>query len=370
MTSNNGNGPTLNLEQQDRLQAATGIHPKIDQAIRELYQSLLNPADSSSNNGPKTTWTVSELMQTEFTEPNWAVPGIIPAGLTILGGKPKLGKSWLLLQIAQAKSTGGKFAGVKLDKAKVLFLALEDSPRRLKDRLIKQKAPKDADICFVTEWKVLSDGGLIDLQNQVITNGYQLVIIDTLSRFIGGRVDQKDPGEVTDALGALQHFAITQNIAIVIIDHHRKSNGLEDGDPIEDVLGSISKGGVVDCGIGLYRKRGKHEATMKLTGREVAERELSFEWDGALFCWQYLGEANQVREDTDKGRVYTTALALYDAGQIPTTSNISDALKMDVGNVSHYLADLVADGLLVKSDKVGRQQPYVPVTGGSNEYTQ
>lgn len=318
----------------------------------------------------KTSWTVAELYDTEFPEPNWAVKGIIPAGLTLLGGKPKLGKSWLALQLAQAVSTGGLFAGIKVDPGSVFFLALEDSPRRLQDRLKKQRAPKTAAIRFVTEWDVLSEGGLRNLQNEVAINGYKLIIIDTLSRFIGGRIDQKDAGEVTEALGALQHFAITQNIAIVIVDHHRKPMGQLEGDPILDLLGSVSKGGVGDCALGLYRARGQHGATLKMTGRDVQEREMSLQWDGALFCWQYQGEADQVREDSERGKVLAAALALYEDGELPTTTKIHIATGIDLSNVSKALAELVSEGFLIKTDKAGKQQPYYPATRGNDEYTQ
>jgi replicative DNA helicase len=54
-------------------------------------------------------WTVSELYDVTLPEPNWAVPGLIPEGLTLLGGRPKVGKSWLALQIAHSISTGGIF---------------------------------------------------------------------------------------------------------------------------------------------------------------------------------------------------------------------------------------------------------------------
>jgi hypothetical protein len=338
--------------------------PVLADLLRQrYYPRYINPEQPESAGGIKTSWTVSELLNTEFEDPNWAVPGIFPAGLTMLGAKPKLGKSWLALQLAHSKGTGGRFFNIQLEKGSVLYLALEDSPRRLQDRLKKQHAPDNAAVTFEFEWKISSMGGLADLQNAIIAGDYKLVIIDTLSRFLGGRIDQKDPGEVTDALGSLQHFAVTHNIAIIIIDHHRKPNGIATGDPIEDLLGSMAKGGVSDCSIGLYRERGKHGATMKLTGRDVAERELSLEWDGALFCWQYQGEAQAVREDSEKGRVLASAIALFEDGETPTTSKISNSTGIDVGNVSKCLADLVGCGLLVKADKKdGRQQPYIPPT--------
>ncbi len=72
---------------------------------------------------------------TEWPEPTWAVPGLLPAGLCIFAGKQKAGKSWLALQIAQAVATGGHVLGQQIERGPILYLALEDIPRRLQDRM-------------------------------------------------------------------------------------------------------------------------------------------------------------------------------------------------------------------------------------------
>ena len=61
-------------------------------------------------------WTAAELLDAEFPEPKWAIEGLIPEGLTIIGGRPKVGKSWLLLQAAIAVGTGGRFFGKQVDQ--------------------------------------------------------------------------------------------------------------------------------------------------------------------------------------------------------------------------------------------------------------
>jgi RecA-family ATPase len=78
------------------------------------------------------TFTAAELMAFEFPEARWAVPGIIPEGVTLLAGKPKQGKSWASLGISIAVATGGEALGkVRVERGEVLYLALEDNPRRL-----------------------------------------------------------------------------------------------------------------------------------------------------------------------------------------------------------------------------------------------
>src|SRR5215212_9694952 len=85
--------------------------------------------------------TAAELMDEELPPIRYVVPGYIAEGLTLLGGKPKLGKSWLLLGTAIAVATGGYALGsIEVEEGDVLYLALEDNKRRLQLRL-KQLLP-------------------------------------------------------------------------------------------------------------------------------------------------------------------------------------------------------------------------------------
>ena len=104
----------------------------------------------------------AELLALTFPPQRWAVPGIVAEGLNLLVGPPKLGKSWFALNLAVAISTGGVALGrVPVDQGPVLYLALEDSRRRLQDRLAKvlQGSPAPETLHFITEWNRLDDGG-------------------------------------------------------------------------------------------------------------------------------------------------------------------------------------------------------------------
>lgn len=315
----------------------------------------------------KTRWTVAELLSAEFPEPHWAVPGIIPIGLTFLAGRPKLGKSWLGLQIAHAVGTGGMVLDRQVDRGNVLYLAFEDSPRRLKDRLTKQGIPSHATITFETKWPALVEGGLANLQAEIEQNGYTLVIVDTFAR-IAGQVDQSDVAEMTAILSNLQQIAQIYDLAILLIDHHRKNIDFVGGSPIDDIIGSTAKAAVADTVLGLFREQGKHGATLKVIGRDVEEQDLALEWDGQLFCWRLVGEAGQVLKDTLRGEILEAIYELTSLGETPSTTRIATHLGKDKGNVSRELANLVATGKVIKGEKQGREQPYwLPATNGPEE---
>ena len=71
-----------------------------------------------------------------FTPLEYAIPGYVVEGLTVLGGKPKLGKSWWAYDASIAVATGGRTVGaVECEQGDVLYLALEDNQRRVQSRL-------------------------------------------------------------------------------------------------------------------------------------------------------------------------------------------------------------------------------------------
>lgn len=312
----------------------------------------------------QTRWTAQELAAAHFEDPKWAVPGLIPVGLTFLAGRPKVGKSWLALQIAQAVGTGGRVFDKTVEQGKVFYLALEDNGRRLQERSKKQRADLlRAEITFETSFKALGAGGLNDLYAELLVNDYRLVIIDTLARALGG-ADQMDPAQMTTILGTLQQIALQREIAILMIDHHRKSNGFE-SDPIDDIANSTAKAAVADGAMGLYRERGKRgEGLLKVRGRDMDDQELALKWDPELCCWQCLGDADQVREDTNLGKVYQALIDLAKDGQLPTTDRTADYLELKKPNVSALLNELVNRGQAIRGERAGREVPYYALING------
>lgn len=307
---------------------------------------------------PKISWTVSELLSAEFPEPKWAVPELLPAGLVVLAGRPKLGKSWLSLQIAVAVGTGGVVLGRKVEPGRVLYLALEDNPRRLQNRLTKQRAGAGADIEFRFDWPAMIGRGGVNagvdaLQTAIDNGGYKLVIIDTISRALG-HADQLDQADMNVAFGSLQRLAIEKDICLLLVDHHRKS-AAGVGDVIDDVMGATSKVGVADAAVGIYRQRGKPEATLKVSGRDVDDHEIIITFDRELFCWQLVGNADDIKEDSAQSDILT---AITELGGTATITRLAKWLGKQAPNVAREIGELVARGKLVKCAKQGKEVPY------------
>ena len=132
------------------------------------------------------TITCTELLNKNFPEPKWIIPGIIPEGLTILAGAPKTGKSWLVLNLAIALSCNDKvFDEIEVSQINTLYLALEDTERRIKGRLVSLQSSPSQFLHFATNWEQGEEGikSLYLWKERHPDTG--CIIIDTLQRFRG-----------------------------------------------------------------------------------------------------------------------------------------------------------------------------------------
>lgn len=326
-------------------------------AARNPAVAALRAADPEPR---QRAWTADELLDATFKEPRWTVPGILPAGLCFLGGRPKQGKSWMALQMAMAVGAGGRTLDRDVAKGRVLYLALEDGPRRLQSRLVKQRTQRGAQVDFYTEWEPLPQGGTADLITAIDRHGYVFIVIDTLSRALG-RADQMDLTDMNMVIGSLQRIAIDRDVTMLLIDHHRKSaDANADGDVVNDMMGSTGKTGVADAVLGIYRVRGQRDAVLKMTGRDVEEQEFAINFDAELGCWQMLGNAGAVKTDTVQASIVT---ALTELGGTAATSQIAKWLGKKPENITRELAELVTKGIVVRGEKRGKEVPYT-LAGG------
>jgi AAA domain len=318
----------------------------------ELAELVAGDPDEAKR---RTRWTADELLAAQFPPIRWIIPDFFPEGLTFLAGRPKIGKSLLALQMAHAVSSGGKIFGQDLIKAPVLYLAFEDSARRLQRRMQEQAWPAYSQAVFCTAWDPLDQGGLVTLQQAMVEEGYRLVIIDTLSRALSAKPDQNNVSDMTTVLSTLQRLALDRQALIQVIDHHHKVQGAQP-DPVDDILGSTGKGAVADCVAGLYRERGKKGAVLHITGRDLdGDKRLALEWDVRLACWNYLGNADEVAKDTVQAAILEAVEAL---GGCATTAEIADYLRKSKQQVNHEILELAQKGRLLVGKKDGKTQPY------------
>jgi hypothetical protein len=294
----------------------------------------------------KNTVTAEKLLNTEFPEIKWTVRDVLPEGLTILGGKPKIGKSWFALDIGVAVASGGIALGDKaVEQGAVLYLALEDNQRRLQSRLKKRlnggRAPQGLELA--TQWPRLNEGGLEALEGWLISHpNARLIIIDTLAKMrkAGNSNDRKTLYDADyESVEPLLSLAGRYNVAVLVVHHLRKA-GAED--PLDEVSGSTGLTGGVDGALVLKRERGRADAYLYVTGRDIEnEQELALNWDNDTATWKIAGDAEEYRGSKERREIIECLRSL---GGTAGPKEVSDALGKDYNAVKQLLYKMGNDG--------------------------
>lgn len=213
-------------------------------------------------------------MQQKFPPLRYAVPQIVPEGMTLLVAAPKIGKSWMALGLALSLSNGtDAFGCLHTGKPRpVLYLALEDGQRRLQDRLRNLSATVSHRLQFETEMA----------ENRVIVtiSGFMLehagldpvVILDTLGKVMPqAQGNASAYGHDYKVLSALKRTSdAVPGSSLIIVHHTRKGEG---GDFLDAVSGTQGIAGAADTVLVLKRERHEKRATLQVTSRDAAEGE-------------------------------------------------------------------------------------------------
>lgn len=293
------------------------------------HQSKTNSATGGDDDvAAPATMTAAELLNKELPPVSWTVPGILPEGVGILAGKPKLGKSWLALGLCVSVAHGGYALGTKpVEQGESLYLALEDNERRLQARLkqmVGDNAP--AGMHVQIDWPRMNDGGLSRLDNWLADHpDCRLVVIDTLAMFkpqTGGGRNAYDVDR--DALDPLVELAGRYGVSILCVHHMRK---MAASDPLDEINSSTGLTASADTIITLKRDRGRGDAYLYATGRDLEEEaDLALTWNGHAMTWTIAGDAEEYR--AGEKRVEDRRV-LAEAGEPLTAKAVSEATGDD-----------------------------------------
>lgn len=281
--------------------------------------------------------TAADLLGRRFAEQRWAVPGVIPEGLTILAAKPKLGKSWLMLGVGVAIAAGGRALGLlEVDQGPVLYMALEDTQRRLQGRLVSilddgEDPPSRLELS--TTWRRIDAGGLDDLRDWLTTHpGARLVIVDTLARIRPNqkRKDTRLYDDDYNELVGLKALADEFSLAVVVVHHLRKAKA---DDPIDQLNASTGMSGAADAILILERGRGDQDAKLHVQGRDVEEAALALRWWPSAGTWTIVDPA--LADLTAERAEILDYLAQADGPRTPSVAAV--ALGRNIGSIKRLM---------------------------------
>jgi hypothetical protein len=296
--------------------------------------------------------TAMALMKQEFHPLRYAVYPLVPEGLTLLVGSPKIGKSWVALQLCVAVALGEHALGkLPVDKGTALYLALEDNPRRLQRRLgnlLDNDTNPDLDnLKLYTEWPSVDDGGDDSLDSWLENHpDTRLVVIDTLKMI----KDKRSKGNANaydidyEAVRPLLRVAQKHGVALVVVHHTKKFQDTDD--PYKDISGSTGLTGGVDNIVYLRRERSKSSGTLLYDGRDVEQPgELAIEWDSLTAGWKLVADSSEFHKlGPDRKLLYE---AVRELG-IATPAMIAVEVDKPVDTIKKTLRRMVDTGHLAQ----------------------
>lgn len=286
------------------------------------------------------TISAADLQRKDLPPIKFIVDKFLTVGLSILASPPKYGKSWMALDLGLSVTSGGRFLGYQTNRAEVLYLALEDSERRLKTRMCKLLAgkPAPAGFHFATTAHD-ADNGLFDelegfLKDHPDTG---LIIVDTLQR-VRGAVHGKEGVYASDyrELGRLKTFADSHNVALLLVHHLRKMK--DEGDPFNMISGTSGITGAADTSMVLVKeKRSDENATLSIVGRDVESADTVLHFNRDACRWENLGDADWFAEQQAR-REYQES---------PTVKTIKKLLEQSPGGWSGTAQQLLDAGTFI-----------------------
>ena len=297
--------------------------------------------------------TGTDLLKKEFEDTVWVIDNLIPAGLVVCAGKPKIGKSWLVLALAVAVSSGkNALENFRVsDTAEAIYLALEDSEARLQDRLntIGVTAEDVKNVHLFCTWPSVEDGGLLALERWLEQHPKcRIVFIDTLAKVRKATKNDYSYYDDYDAISLLKSIADKFQVGIVLVHHLRKQAS---DDPFDMISGTTGIAGSADTNIVLMRDRNSGDAVLHITGRDILEQSLAMSFSDGL--WKVIGEATHVHATKTQQEIL---LLLLEIGEEMTPSQIAQHTNRSVGGLSKTLRKMVDNGLLERL-KGGKYKP-------------
>lgn len=237
----------------------------------------------------------SAIQDDEYNAKDFIIDGIVTPGLNILAGPKKHGKSLLALNMALCIAGTQDFCGRKTEHGKALYMMLEDTPKRAKDRMNEMlgytDAPELLAFTYGTNLKgpALPEGLEAFLQDNPDT---KVIIIDVLELIRTPKASNvSDYAHDYGELGPLQKLSNKYGVAIIVVTHCKKGR---ESDRINEISGGVGVTSAADTIIILKRKgNSSTDGTLFVIGRDVPQTNLAVRLNDKNLNWEIIGTAEE-----------------------------------------------------------------------------
>lgn len=239
-----------------------------------------------------------EIMNTPMKKQRFIVDGMIYPGVHILSGDPKIGKSWMMMDMCLAVAKGEDFLGRKTEQGQVMYMALEDTFVSLQSRMYELTDEPSENLFFILLANSIGSGLEEDLQEcRKMFSDLKMVVIDTLQK-IRNNIDTKYGADYQE-LSVLKNIAYQLGIAIVLVHHNRKAR---DSNPNNLISGTNGIAGCAD-GLLVFTRNGEN-AMLHISGRGAPALDLNLKRENAK--WILLNDAPESKLDIFSFTIHAT----------------------------------------------------------------
>lgn len=294
---------------------------------------------------PARSFDAADLLEQPMAEPNYIVRPFVPEGVTLWCGRPKLGKTTALRQLAHQANIGGEFLGEPCTAAEVWFLSLEEGERVMRKKLA-QSCPNPEELRGVRlefEWPQGAAGVELLREKLRTRTGVRpvLLIVDSLTRFrqpVSERANAftEDYNAVKLLADLAKEFA---GLAIVVLHHTTKA---VPDDPVSSISGTYGLSAAADsyCVMLKQGQQYRLHAGGRLWDRDESDFELQRHGGG----WTLLGAWDHTAPQglTPKQQDVMTLLR----GGAKSNKTLADSTGQSPSALAHMLKALEARGLI------------------------
>lgn len=281
--------------------------------------------------------TAAELDKMDIPPIEWVVEKILPIGLSMIGAPSKYYKSYMALGLCYSICKGEKFLNFDSNKNGCLYLDLESTKRRPKNRLDQisfADEPKPSNLYIITaddEVGRIGDGFEKQIEYQLQEHpDIKLVVVDVFQMIRqAAKRNQTGYDRDYDDFKAIKQVADKHSIGVMLIHHTRKMK--DPSDVFNELSGSVGVMGALDCAWVITKDdRYSDEGTLHITGRDMESMKLKIRFDKKRFRWEYVG----TEEDVESRRLQ------FEYEQSPIVETVKKLVKQGDGRWEGSASDI------------------------------
>ena len=357
-----------------------GTAERAEQLRREIAELRQQQAPVVCDNGkarpmkrefqPIQAVTAAELDKMELPPVEWLVDNILTVGLAALGAPPKSYKSFMALDLCTAICTGTTFLGFKTHQYACLYFDLESTKGRPKNRLnliLGKDTPKPDNLYIITgddEPGRIGDGFETQVEYQLQQHpDIKFVVVDVFQKIRIPKKGQNGGYDVDyEELGALKSIIDKHGVGLLLIHHSKKARDLSD--PFNNFSGSTAIMGSLDCAWVIEKdKRSDSEATLHITGRDLAGEDYTVKFNQQAYKWEMVGTAEDIEMQRFQSEYEQSSLIYTIKRLLRQGDGHWEGSASDIQNASKYFDSEVYDDVRKIGTDINKYEPLLWTDG-------